>query len=255
MKKRLQPFGDYHIFINTNGATFTDSPYSINMWTTLPYLLKFQQNPLVKTLLFMDSALVLKSCTLPTFFSTDLCPSWNQIETQNHVNGISFSKNQLPSPKLFSSLKPKQSEIFHFKTKHIARLNSKGFGNSNFLDNSNNSNYSNNSIAKKHENVISAIANKDKHHFDRVYRGLDLLGFFLYKILIHSKESNLSFWKTYSEDFLRIKTLDTDIYTNPLKIWTPKTSISSSSTDGTNTSSPNFLLKFKKHSKRISPPK
>jgi hypothetical protein len=134
----------------------------------------------------MDSDLVLKSCTLPTFFSTDLCPSWNQIESQNHVNGISFSKNQLPSPKLFSSLKPKPSEIFYFKTKHIARLNSKGFGNSNFLD----IKMKLNSTAKKHE---SAVANTDKNHSFRVYSGLDLLCFFLYKVLIHSKESNLSF--------------------------------------------------------------
>jgi hypothetical protein len=231
MKKQIQPYLNSHIFINTNGATYTDSLYSITMWKPFSYVLKFQQNFMLNIRLTDNK----NTLILPTFFLSDLffrndhisarspkeiiskgiprvkenkCNVWKQqfkVSTFQSTNRLSLEASSTP-PLQRGEAVYGVNTMFFLKKKHINKLS--------FLFNSN---------LDSKNNLLINYDNKDNYSLgtnpfdERVCASLySLLNFFLFKIIASHNKSLLGFWKLFSSSILKIKSLDMDTFANPI---------------------------------------
>lgn len=232
MKKKIQPYPRFNIFIQTNGATYNDSLYSINM------LKPFVNNEAISRIFSPTKAKHIK-------------PNWafdNKVECASNLNkearsekrtlkisefnifsslfsdkintdsSLAYIKKNLEKPSFFSvatneiktnplDTKPfiinqglKADPIhngieetkFFFKKKHQKKLINMY------------------KLEETENNSPAEVKNPQVNSF--VFGCVNTL----YKLLLNHNQNWINYWNIYSTKIIQIKTLDIDSFSNPL---------------------------------------
>lgn len=218
MKKQIQPYPRLNIFIHTNGATYNDSLYSINMWKPLLSTHLVQNN--------VDTAFVSVSSGL---FLSSLDKFIDRDNRDNPKNSNSFffkkkHKQKLEFLQLKSNRKADSSSDFNHvlnKRSHVNFLN-------NYI-------YNFNLLLKGNQRLPSSVSKQES-----IQNNINNLCL-LHKTIACNKTNLLNYLNLYSTNVTKIKALEMDTFSNPL--W----NVNKDNRFGTfEQASDNALSKFKK---------
>ncbi len=231
MKKQIQPYPRLNIFIHTNGATYNDSLYSINMWKPLLSTHLVQKSLNTK---FLQQTLSLRD------------PVQNDVDT-----AVVSVSSELFLSSLDKFIDPKNSNCFFLKKKHKQKLESlqlKSNMNSDLL-----SEFKHVLNKRSHVNFLNdrvhdlnLLLNGNQKLPSSVSKQEDIQNnvgvlCLLHKIIACNKINLFNYLNLYSTNVTKIKALEMDTFSNPL--W----NVNKDNRFGTfEQASDNALSKFKK---------
>jgi hypothetical protein len=127
MKKQLQPYPRLNIFIQTNGATYNDSLYSINMLK--PFFFKYQDNNVslrntnfnILSILFLNKEHAGKQMSSRLIENNQMILSL-LLDDDSNISNISLPN--LINSKKINNFSHSSKKGFFFKKKHETKLKS-----------------------------------------------------------------------------------------------------------------------------------